>query len=146
MNINIFTNNADETRKVGYDIASKMTGGEVICLYGDLGAGKTVFSGGFINYFLPEKRVVSPTFIIVRHYSVKKDAVTNIYHIDLYRMNSPLEIEGIGLSEFMNKPENIVIIEWAERLFDKKPKVRTDLSFEIIDENKRRILHNEYNK
>lgn len=133
-----------ETRQFGREVASMMKGGEVLCLYGELGAGKTTFTKGFIGYFLPKKRVLSPTYIIVRHYPTVKGRVKNIFHVDLYRLENTQEIEGMGLFEIINNKNNIVLIEWAERMGNHKPKNRIDMFFSIINENRREITTTSY--
>ena len=133
------SNSDTETRKISEQFASRLKGGEVLCLYGDLGAGKTVFVQGMVNYFLPGKRVLSPTFTIVRHYSSLHDIIKTIYHIDLYRLEKSDEISPLGLSEFMHKPDTIVAIEWAEKLGKHLPQERIDISLKTLSDQSRSI-------
>ncbi len=131
-----------QTEKIGSILASQMKGGEVICFYGELGAGKTTFVQGFMNYFLPEKRIISPTFIIVRHYSTRHQQIKNIYHVDLYRITREDEISALGLSEWLNKPDSLALIEWADKMGNFLPEKRIDIKFEIKSEKERIIkLH-----
>ena len=129
--------NPVETRQLAKKIASQLKGGEILCLYGQLGAGKTVFISGLINYFIPGKRVLSPTFIIVRHYHPADNKITNIYHVDLYRVSDEADIQGLGLVELMNQPNSIIAIEWADRLGKFLPKERIDINIKIKDTTKR---------
>ncbi len=133
------TKNPEETKLLAKKLASTLRGGEVICLYGELGAGKTVFVKGVIDYFLPGKKVLSPTFIIVRHYYPQNSAIKNILHVDLYRLSETYEIQSLGLNEFMTKPDSIVLIEWAEKLAKLLPKQRIDIRFNILSEQQRLI-------
>lgn len=133
------TKNSEETKKLGKKVGKSLHGGEVLCLYGDLGAGKTTFLTGCITYFVPKSRILSPTFIIVRHYLASHATIKNIYHIDLYRLEKSEEISPLGLSEFMHKPDTVVAIEWAERLGNLLPKKRIDVRFEIRENNERII-------
>jgi tRNA threonylcarbamoyladenosine biosynthesis protein TsaE len=94
---------------------------------------------GLINAFIEEKRVLSPTFIIVRHYEVRKKNIRRIYHADLYRLEKEEEIEGTGLLSFMTDPQNIVLIEWAEKLGKFLPSKRYDINIESSADNKRKI-------
>ena len=128
-----------ETKQLAKKIASKFTGGEVVCLYGDLGAGKTVFAQGMINYFLPKKRVLSPTFIIVRHYQINHELIKRLLHIDLYRMTSIKEIMELEFFEFMHKEDTIIAIEWAEKLGNYLPQNRIDISLNNLSEQLRSI-------
>lgn len=132
---------SEETKNIGKEIAASLRGGEVLCLYGDLGYGKTTFVAGLINHFLPQKRVLSPTFIIVRHYQIKnKKKIRTIYHFDLYRISKPDEAIELGLPELFNKKNSVVIIEWAEKIANVLPKKRTDIYFTMLDENERKII------
>lgn len=132
----MITDNYKKTQSFGEEFAKKLTGGEVVALHGDLGAGKTTFTQGIAKGLGIKKRIISPTFVIVRSYKIK-----NFYHIDLYRTESKNDIEGLGIEEILKNPENIVVIEWAERLGNLLPKKRIDVSFEYVDEEKRKIIY-----
>jgi tRNA threonylcarbamoyladenosine biosynthesis protein TsaE len=133
------TNSAEETQKVGYKLAQKLKAGELICLYGELGSGKTTFIQGIAQGLKIKKTVPSPTFIIVRRYLVKGQGFKNLYHIDLYRIENPKEIGELGLTEIINNSENVVCIEWAEKCQKILPKKRIDICFEYLSDNCRRI-------
>ena len=140
MNNIIISQSREETLKAGRELASSLKGGEVIALYGSLGAGKTVFVKGVIGFFLQGKRVLSPTFIIVRHYSLHQKTIKEIVHADIYRLNDLKQIEDVGLSEFFNKPGIIVLIEWAEKMKGLLPEKRIDVHFRVLSDVKRKIL------
>jgi tRNA threonylcarbamoyladenosine biosynthesis protein TsaE len=129
----------EDTINLGKKIASKIKGGEVMCLYGTLGCGKTTFMKGFISYFLPNRRVLSPTFIIVRHYLINKNGIKNVFHTDLYRIENTEQISDLGLSEFMNQSDTIIAIEWADKMRTVTFKNRIDIYFKIIDSTQRLI-------
>ena len=140
----IITNNTDDTSKIGKKIAAGLKGGEVFCLYGELGAGKSVFTRALINYFLPGIRVLSPTFIIVRQYETGKIKIKTIYHLDLYRLTNTGEFQDLGMSENFHHPDTIMVIEWADRIKNILPPKRTDISFKILGENTREIIVKNY--
>jgi tRNA threonylcarbamoyladenosine biosynthesis protein TsaE len=99
-----------------------------LCLYGQLGSGKTTFTQGFAKGLGITTRLLSPTFIIVRRYQIpKKD--TFLYHIDVYRLNSEQEMEGIGIPEIFADLASYTVIEWAERLGKLRPRNRIDIHF-----------------
>lgn len=142
----IVTHSFEETRRIGYDFAKKMHGGEVLALYGDLGSGKTTFTQGLAHGLGIERNVISPTFIIMRSYEIKgkaervKGEVKWFYHVDLYRIGDEREVEDLGLLELMGDPENIVVIEWPEKIENLLPDNRIDLVFEYLEGDERKII------
>lgn len=142
------TNNYLETQEIGREfvLRSKILhrrtkGPVVICLYGNLGAGKTTLVQGVAKGLGIKKRIISPTFIIVRTYKIKDKGlkIKNFYHIDLYRIDTSQHIESLGLNEILSDRESIVVVEWAEKLGNLLPKKRIDIHIEHIDGEKRRI-------
>ena len=123
---------------MGEEFAKTLRGGSVVALYGDLGAGKTTFAQGIAAGLGIKKRIISPTFIIVRKYRIS--GKRNFYHIDLYRIETEKDIEGLGLEEILNSKDSIVVVEWAEKLASKLPKNRIDIYFETIDDEERQII------
>lgn len=114
----------------------------VVCLYGDLGSGKTTFVQGLAKGLGVSRRISSPTFIIVRTYqlSTNNEHTTNsFYHIDLYRCETESDLKGIGMQEILADPKNIVVIEWPEKLGFLLPEKRTDIKFEYMNEEERKI-------
>lgn len=135
----VITTNTQETQKFAEIFANSLSGGEVLCLYGDLGYGKTTFIQGLAMGLGITGKVISPTFIIMRSYRIKKTdkKLKMFYHVDLYRVNSEHEIIDLGLSDIINKPENIVAIEWPAKMGELLPEKRTDILFKYLNENKR---------
>lgn len=138
----IITNSTGETQKVASDLAKILHGGEVVALHGDLGSGKTTFVQGLAKGLGIKGQIISPTFIIVRTYKLDKTRLNDLnhfYHIDLYRIEHESGIVGLGIEEIVNDSENIVAIEWAERMGSLLPEKRIDIAFEYVDEGKRKI-------
>ena len=142
---NSITKNAEETQKLGEELAHRLTQKGsvtlpyVICLYGDLGMGKTTFVQGFAKGLGITSRLLSPTFIIVRRqYLMPIDRF--FFHLDLYRLTSEQSIQELGIQEIFDNEKNIVIVEWAERLGDLLPEKRIDIRFTLGGtESERRI-------
>lgn len=109
---------AEDTFNIGKEIASKACGGEVYCLYGDLGTGKTVFSQGFGAGLGVVEPISSPTFTILKEYD---EGRLPFYHFDVYRIGSEDEMEEIGYFELVDG-EGVCLIEWAELIRDILPK------------------------
>ncbi len=125
-----------KTQQLGKRFSKKLKGGDVVTLYGDLGSGKTTFAQGLAQGLGVKRRIISPTFVIVRSYKI---SIKHIYHIDLYRITNGRDIEGLGLSEIIENPQNIVVIEWPEKMGNLLPKNRWEIKFEYLDINKRRV-------
>lgn len=130
------TKSSKETQNLGLNFAKTLGKGNVICLYGELGSGKTTFVQGLAKGLGIKSRIISPTFIMVRSYSLE---IMNFYHIDLYRVESEEDIRGLGIEEIMNDKNNIVTIEWAQNLKSLMPKKRTDIKFYYEKESTRKI-------
>jgi len=113
----IVTYSEEETKKVAKEIARKIKEPTVIVLNGELGAGKTKFTEGFLSYFGLEKEISSPTFTIVNEYQNDK---ATIYHFDVYRLSDIDEFYAIGGEEYFSK--GICIIEWGEIIKESLPK------------------------
>lgn len=138
MNKEYITTSAEETQRVGEQFTKEINRG-VVCLYGDLGFGKTTFVQGFAKGLGLERRIISPTFVILRTYHIP-DSQNNFYHVDLYRIQMLQDIHGLGLFEIMSGQEAIVLIEWPEKLGEFLPKERWDVKFDYLNENERKIL------
>ena len=94
----------------------------VIALSGELGSGKTTFSQGFLKALGVKQAVISPTFLIIRRYGLKKLSFTSAFHIDCYRIERPEELVALSLKEIVSNPEYIVLIEWPELVKKYLPK------------------------
>lgn len=140
MEFKITSSNELDTIELAQNIESEKFPDMIICLTGDLGSGKTVFAKGFANALGIDDVVSSPTFTIIKEYL---DGEMPLYHMDVYRLDG--NTEGVGVEEYFNK-NGVVIIEWAETIKDILPKERLDITFKIIDENKRVLVLKPYGK
>lgn len=136
----IVTYSEEETKKVARDIAKKMGNTGVIVLNGELGAGKTKFTEGFLSYFGLENEISSPTFTIVNEYKNEK---ANIYHFDVYRLEDVEEFYAIGGEEYFSK--GICIIEWGEIIKEALPKhyIKINIQKDEKDFDKRILIIND---
>jgi tRNA threonylcarbamoyladenosine biosynthesis protein TsaE len=108
----LVTRSEDETRAEGQALARGLQAGDVVLLTGDLGMGKTVFARGIAQGLgVPDDEVRSPSFTLVNRY---RGRVT-LYHIDLYRIDRPEDLDELGLDEILGV-DGIAVVEWAERL------------------------------
>lgn len=128
-----------QTKKFGGVLAKELSGGEIICLSGNLGSGKTTFTQGLLNGLKIKGPFTSPTFNIIKTYKIKSKI---IYHIDAYRIEAKDLLE-LGWKDFAGKPNSIVIIEWAERVKKIIPKNSLWIKFKWIRDKERKISLND---
>ena len=140
MEFKITSSNEIDTIELAQNLESEKFPNMTICLTGDLGSGKTVFAKGFANALGIEEIVSSPTFTIIKEYTTGE---LPLYHMDVYRLDG--NTDGIGIEEYFNK-KGVVIIEWAETIKDILPKERLEISFKIVDENKRVLVLKPYGR
>ena len=124
------SHSSDETMDFASKLASKLHTGDVVVLTGELGAGKTKFTEGFLKYFGLDKEISSPTFNIVNEY--KKDNI-NIYHFDVYRLEDVEEFYAIGGEEYFSS--GICLIEWGELIEEALPDNCIRITFEKDKQN-----------
>lgn len=131
----IITHSENETRRIASNMAKKIKHG-VIALIGGLGAGKTIFVQGFAQGLGIKEKIISPTFVLIRQHKIPNSNKL-LFHIDLYRLE---HLQSLGLKEILSNLGNIVLIEWAEKAQEILPKSTTYLTFEQIDDTKRKII------
>ena len=156
MNI-IVTKSAEETKKVAKLFAKDIIGefqvgkkATIIALVGNLGAGKTTFTQGFAEGLGIKEKIQSPTFVILKEYEItsekrkaKSEKFRYFYHIDCYRLKNEKDAKTIDLEEIIKNPENLVLIEWAERVKKILPKKQLlTVKFFHINEKTRKIVFN----
>ena len=136
MDYEVTSRNVNDTIEIAQNLESEKFPNMVICLYGDLGSGKTVFSKGFAQALGIDEPVTSPTFNIIKEYTTGE---MPLYHMDVYRLDG--KVEDLGLEEYYNK-KGITIIEWADMIEDYLPEKRLEIRIKSSDEdeNKRTII------
>ncbi|MEE9186727.1 MAG: tRNA (adenosine(37)-N6)-threonylcarbamoyltransferase complex ATPase subunit type 1 TsaE [Bacteroidota bacterium] len=134
------TIDAKETFQLGQTLSYRLRPGDVVALYGELGAGKTEFIKGICVGLRVRGHIASPSFILINEYPFQysgKDST--VYHIDLYRLNSTSELFRLGLDEYLSG-NGICLIEWAERAKAVLPAKRYDVSLQLGTEENTRII------
>lgn len=131
----VISNSAEETLALGRKIAPLLKKGDVLVITGDLGAGKTLFTTGILDFYEKKDEVSSPTFTIVNEYDLKEDL--KLFHFDVYRLESPEEFLAIGGDEFFEK--GICLIEWGEKIEEYLPKdvLRINIKKDTEEDGKR---------
>ncbi len=140
MEYKITTRSERETIEIAQNFESEKFPNMIICLDGELGSGKTVFTKGIANALGIDETITSPTFTIIKEY---ESGEMPLYHMDVYRLDGVTE--GVGIEEYFNKG-GIVVIEWAKTIKDILPEERLEIKFKIIDENKRVLIITPYGK
>lgn len=133
-----------ETSELAGKIASKVKGGEVICLIGELGVGKTYFVKFFAEALgIDMKQVISPTFVYWRRHEGKE---YRLNHFDFYRISDDKEVDDVGLEEAFNEEQSVTIIEWADKIKNRLPEDRLEIHIVYLGETERSIKFVAYGK
>ena len=133
--VSLISNSEEETQLCAQRLAGHLKAGDIIFLQGDLGSGKTTFVKGLAQAFrVNAKKVNSPTFVLMNYYKGKLP----IYHFDLYRLESPQEIDTLDFDEYLYG-QGITVIEWSERLGEHNIKPRYLVKFQHKGEYRRQI-------
>jgi len=140
--VQFLTENYLETQDIGMALAEETQNRDkaiVFGLSGDLGAGKTTFLQGFAKGLGIKEKVISPTFVIMNRFDIKKGKFKNFYHLDCYRIEKVNEMENLGFEEIIADPKNIVCIEWPEKIKKILPEDLISIKFKVIKEDNREI-------
>lgn len=133
MEYKIKTHNLEETIELAQNFESEKFPNMIICLDGELGAGKTVFTKGIAQALGIKENITSPTFTIIKEY----EGELPLYHMDVYRLDGVTD--GIGIEEYFTKG-GVVVIEWADTIKDILPKERLDIKIKVVDEDDRLFI------
>jgi len=118
-----------DTVELAQNIESEKFPNMVICLIGDLGSGKTVFTKGFASSLGIDEAITSPTFNIIKEYTTGE---MDLYHMDVYRLDG--KVEELGIEEYYKK-DGVVIIEWADMIKDYLPEDRLEIKIRISEDS-----------
>ncbi len=141
----ITTNKLDETKEFAARVVSglkpKEGGATILALYGDLGSGKTSFTQGLAAAFGLCETIASPTFVIEKIYELEHQIFKRLIHIDAYRLDGGEDLVKLGFEDIAADPDNLIVIEWPERVKDILPATASALTFTFIDDNTRTIKY-----
>ena len=133
MEYKVVTNSEEDTYVLAQNFEAEKFDNMIICLIGELGSGKTVFTKGFAGALGIEENITSPTFNIIKEY---KSGEKDLYHMDVYRLEG--DTSELGLEEYLKK-DGVVIIEWADMIASELPEERLEIRFKITGEEKRSL-------
>ncbi len=128
------TTSAEETTGLGERLGKLLSPGDVVALFGDLGAGKTTLTRGIAIGLGLAADIHSPTFTLIHEHP----GAVPLYHVDLYRLSSEEEIETLGLDEYIYS-DGVTIIEWADRMESLLPKDRLDITLRMVGDTEREL-------
>lgn len=134
--IEFFSRSPEQTRRVGMRVGDMLRAGDILCLQGDLGAGKTTFVQGVAQGWGSLDAVSSPTFILVNVY--RRADGGQLFHMDAYRLDSAAEAEELDIDAMLG--QGPLLVEWPERMAGLIPDERLWTDFEYMDEEGRRLL------
>ena len=134
MDYKVTTRGEMDTIELAQNLESEKFPNMVICLNGELGSGKTVFTKGFANALGIKESITSPTFNIIKEY---EEGEMPLYHMDVYRLDG--NTEGLGIEEYFTKG-GVVIIEWANTIKNVLPEERLDIKIKVAGENSRVLV------
>jgi tRNA threonylcarbamoyladenosine biosynthesis protein TsaE len=136
MPLQVVSQNSLDTETLGEHVGRLLEAGDIVCLYGELGSGKTVLTKGLARGLgvTPERAVRSPSFVLMQRYQGR----VPVYHADLYRLEGPTDIEDIGLREFLGG-DGVAVIEWADKLEASLPMERLEIALAHQTEETRLI-------
>ncbi|MEP7290894.1 MAG: tRNA (adenosine(37)-N6)-threonylcarbamoyltransferase complex ATPase subunit type 1 TsaE, partial [Chloroflexota bacterium] len=136
--LDIISHSAEQTRRLGTRLGTLMQAGDIICLSGDLGAGKTAFASGIGEGWGAITPLTSPTFNLVHEHEREEDGQL-LFHLDCYRLHSPAAAETIGLDQILSG-RGPVIVEWPEHVELALPVERLWIELRIIEPTRRNFV------
>ena len=139
MDFTVITSGTEETQRLGRQLGELLRGGDLVCLFGELGSGKTAFAQGVGKALEVQEPLTSPTFTLIQEYAAKAGGeIIRLVHMDLYRLKHPEEAEIIGVTDQFQE-DRICLIEWPEIALQMFPEDRVDIFIEGNGDLPRRI-------
>ncbi len=136
--LDIISHSAEQTRRLGVRLGTLLQAGDVVCLSGDLGAGKTAFAAGVGAGWGAREPLTSPTFNLVHEHERERDS-ERLFHLDCYRLTRPEDADSIGIDDVLNG-QGAVVIEWPEHIESVLPRERLWIELRILEPTRRNFL------
>lgn len=136
--LDIMSHSAEQTGRLGMRLGTLLRPSDVICLCGDMGAGKTVFSAGIGRGWGAQQVLTSPTYNLVHQHSRQQDE-SSLYHLDCYRLRSVDEVDTIGFDDIVESG-GILVIEWPERIREALPEELLWIELRVVEETRRNFV------
>ncbi len=136
--IDLISTNPEQTRRLGVRLGTLLQAGDVVCLDGELGAGKTALASGIGQGWGAQENVTSPTYNLV-HQHQHTDGARTLFHIDCYRLSGVDELDSIGWDDIFSAAA-VVLIEWAEKITPALPSERLAITVRILEDTQRNVV------
>ncbi len=136
--LDIISLSADQTQRLGMRLGQLLQPGDIVCLSGDMGAGKTVFAAGLGTGWGASTPLTSPTYNLVHQHRREADG-THLHHLDCYRLHGEHDADSIGIDTILDG-NGVVVIEWAEQIEATLPEGRLWVELRVVDETRRNII------
>ena len=128
-----------DTGKFAKSLLPKLKSGNILALSGNLGAGKTVLAKALANALGVSETVNSPTFVLMKVYDVSQPAIKKFVHVDCYRLDQAEDLADIGLQDYLDDPESLIVIEWAEKIKNLPADKIINIKIESLGGDQRKI-------
>lgn len=140
--LDLISHSPQQTKNIGYHLGLVLRPGDIVLLFGQIGSGKTLLTQGIASGLNVTSYVQSPTFtLVVEHPARLADGTpVTLYHMDLYRIDAPGDIDTFGHEEYLDDPAGIVVIEWPERLGAETPQEHLLINIEHLADTKRKLM------
>ncbi|MEL6148777.1 MAG: tRNA (adenosine(37)-N6)-threonylcarbamoyltransferase complex ATPase subunit type 1 TsaE [Chloroflexota bacterium] len=135
--LDIISHSAEQTARLGARLGKLLRPGDVVCLAGDMGAGKTVFSAGVGRGWGATHALTSPTYTLVHEH--RRDDGAKLYHLDCYRLQNADEADSIGIDDILDSG-SVMLIEWAERIAEILPDEKLWIELRVIESTRRNLM------
>jgi tRNA threonylcarbamoyladenosine biosynthesis protein TsaE len=136
--LDIISHSAEQTQRLGQRLGQLLRAGDLVCMTGDMGAGKTVFASGIGQGFGSKTPVTSPTFNLAHQHSRPQDKLL-LYHMDCYRLRDADDAASVGLDDILDGT-HVAVLEWAERIRSVLPAERLWIQFRVREEMRRNLI------
>lgn len=136
--LDIISHSPEQTQRLGVRLGSLLKSGDVLCLSGEMGVGKTVFAAGLGNGWGAKNPLTSPTYNLIHEHRRDKDS-QRLYHLDCYRLESALDAESIGFDELLDG-RGILILEWPERIESLLPEQHLWIELKVVETTRRNFI------
>ncbi len=139
--LDIISHSVEQTQRLGVRLGALIQPGDIVCLSGDMGAGKTMFSIGIGRGWGSHTQLTSPTYNLIHEHRHVQATTKRLYHLDCYRLTGPDEAEQIGLDDILDG-QGPVILEWPEHIEEVLPANRLWIELRILEPTRRTFVFN----